>query len=334
MTTYLKKRTVGYCCIPDIRDPVTLIEHAALAEKAHFDAIWVSDHFHPWSNTGAYEYNTWVWMTAAMNRVAKIPFCTAITAPTMRYHPAIVAQAFATMESIYGKRVMIGVGTGEAMNEVPLGLPWPSLKERRERLVEAIQIMRKLWTEEFVTFHGKYYTLNTANLYMKAAVPIVVAGFGPKMAKIAGEMGDGFLTIIKPLDYIKKTLFPAVETGARSSGRTLDDITKVIEINMSYDEDYDKALKPLRFWAPTLLDEMYTEPISDPREIERRGEKVTDEQLAEAYLVGTKPEDHIKRIEQAFEAGFDHVYVQSNSPVERKAIEMYETKVLPYFHDR
>ena len=326
------KKTVGYCCIPDIKDPVTLLEDAISAEKAGFKAIWVSDHFHPWSHTGAHEFHTWVWMSMGLERTKKVPFGTAITAPLFRYHPAIVAQAFATMESVHRNRVMLGVATGEAMNEVPLGIPWPSMKERRERLVESIEIMKKLWQTEFVSFRGKYYTLNGANLYMKATVPIFVAGFGEKMAKTAGAMGEGFLTVVKPLDYIKSTLFPAVEKGARSVGRTLHDITKVLEIDMSYDEDYDRALASLRFWAPSLLEEPFIQPISDPRELENLGRKITDDQLSKSFLIGTTPEEHIKRIEEAFNVGFDHVYVQSNSPDERKCIEMYEKKVLPYFH--
>jgi coenzyme F420-dependent glucose-6-phosphate dehydrogenase len=330
-TTPLGDRTIGYCCVPDIRDPLTLTEHAVLAEKAGFGAIWASDHFHPWAHTNAHESNTWIWMTSALARVKRIPFGTAITAPILRYHPAIVAQAFATMRTIFGPRVMLGIGTGEAMNEVPLGMAWPSLGERRERVIEAIQIIKRLWKEEFVTFRGKYYALNSANLYTNVQVPIFVAGFGPKMARLAGRLGDGFLTVIKPIEYIKHTLFPSVVEGARESGRTFEDITKVIELDVSYDQDYDRALAPLRFWRATLIDDMYSKPISDPREIEKMGEKVSDKQLAEAYLVSTTPEEHIKKIEEAFEAGFDHVYVQSNSPDEQAFIEMYREKVIPYF---
>ena len=205
------------------------------------------------------------------------------------------------------------------------------MKERRERLVESVGIMKKLWSEEFVTYKGKYYTIEAANLYMKADVPIFIAGFGEKMARIAGAMGDGFLTVIKPVDYIKSTLFPAVDAGARSVGKRIDDVIKVLEIDMSYDEDYDRALSSLRFWAPTLLEEPFIKPISDPRELEEMGKQVTDEQLAKAFLVGTSPEEHIKRIEEAFDIGFNHVYVQSNSPNEEKCIEMYRKEVLPYF---
>jgi coenzyme F420-dependent glucose-6-phosphate dehydrogenase len=273
-------------------------------------------------------------MSTALERVKDIGFGTAITAPVLRYHPALVAQAFATMQVIHGPRVILGVGTGEAMNEVPLGFPFSSLAERRERLVEAVEIMRKLWRGGFVDYRGKFFTLKAANLYMKASIPIFISGFGPKAAKIAGTMGDGFITGTRPLDYMKNVLFRAVEEGAKSSGKNLDDISKVIELDVSYDKDYDVALASLRSWGSMLLNEPLTGDVSDPREIEELGrKKVTDKQLVEAYVVGTSAEEHIKRIEEAFSRGFDHVYVFSASPNEEEAIKMYGKEVLPYFND-
>jgi coenzyme F420-dependent glucose-6-phosphate dehydrogenase len=333
-TEFLRRGTIGYSCTPDIREADQTLAHATIAAKSDFGAIWVSDHFHPWAHTGAKEYSTWIWMTAALATTKSIPFGTAVTAPLFRYHPAIVAQAFATMELMFGSRLILGIGTGEAMNEVPLGFPWPRLKERRERLVEAVKIMRSLFVEDFVSFKGKYYTLNNASLYMKSHVPIFISGFGPKMARIAGEIGDGFITMLKPLDYVKSVLFSAVKEGARASGKSFEEITKVIELDVSYDEDYNNALKPLRFWAATLLPEMFTEPISDPREIEERGKKVTDSELAGAFVVGTSSEQFVKAIEDAFRSGFDHVYVQSSSPDELKFLRMFDKQVLPNFKER
>jgi coenzyme F420-dependent glucose-6-phosphate dehydrogenase len=178
-------------------------------------------------------------MSVALCVTQKVAIGTAVTAPILRYHPAIVAQAFATMESIFGPRVVLGIGIGEALNEVPLGLTWPNPKERRERLVEAIKVIRLLWSGEYVNFQGKFYALRNACLYMKASVTICVASFGPKSAYIAGKLGDGLITTIKPLEYIKSTLFPALSKGAKESGRSVDDLVKVIELDVSYDEDYD-----------------------------------------------------------------------------------------------
>jgi coenzyme F420-dependent glucose-6-phosphate dehydrogenase len=133
-------------------------------------------------------------MSAAMERVRKIPFGTAATAPILRYHPALIAQAFATMEELHGQRVVLGVGSGEPLNEIPLGFEWPPLGERIDRMVESVKVIRRLWTEDFVDFQGKYYKLKSANLYMKSTTPIFISALGPRTALIAGEIGDGFIS--------------------------------------------------------------------------------------------------------------------------------------------
>lgn len=330
MNRMLKDGSIGYNACPDIAEPRRLLDLCGLAEKAGFEAIWVSDHFHPWFDTGALEYNTWVWMSAAMQSI-KVPFGTAVTAPTFRYHPAITAQAFATMEALFGPRVMLGVGAGEAMNEVPLGFGWPKYAERRDRLVEAVQIMRKLWQGGFVDFEGKYYRLKGANLYMKAEVPIVMSALGPKMAKIVGKYGDGVITVTKTPAYINEVLFPAVREGCREAGKSFDDMMKVVELDMAYGKDYGEAVAAVRKWAATLIGEMFTTDISDPREIEARGREVTNEQLAEVFPIGTNEEEFIRRIEENFKCGFQHVYVQLNAREDEEAIELFRKKVLPYF---
>lgn len=329
----LAKGSVGYNACPDMVEPRRLIDLCLRAEKAGFDAIWVSDHFHPWFHTNATEYNTWVWMGAAMQEV-KIPFGTAVTAPILRYHPAITAQAFATMEALFGKRVMLGIGTGEAMNEVPLGYPWPKYPERRDRLIESVKMMKGLWKGGFVDFDGEYYKLKGANLYMKASVPIIMSAMGPKMSKIVGEYGDGIITSARTPDYIKEVIFPNVDAGARRSGRRLGDLLKVVEIDVGYDKDYDRAVKSLRKWAATLLNEMFNTDISDPRAIEARGKTVTDEELAKVFPIATDEEEFIKRIEQYFDCGFDHAYVQLNTFDDEGAIQLFQKKVLPYFEKR
>jgi coenzyme F420-dependent glucose-6-phosphate dehydrogenase len=312
-------------------DPKRLVNLTKLAVRAGFEAVWVSDHFHPWFDTDATEYQTWVWMSAAMQQV-DVPFGTAVTAPLLRYHPAIVAQAFATMEALFGHRVILGIGTGEAMNEVPLGYPWPKYAERRDRLIESVQIMKKLWNGGFVDFTGRYYKLNGANLYMKADVPIVMSAMGPKTAKVVGMYGDGLITSGKTPDYINRVLFPAAKEGAKESARSLDDLLKVVEIDIAYDRDYDKAVKAVRKWAATLLDEIFNTGISDPREIEKRGnEKISDKQLAEVYPIATNEDEFIRRIEEYFNCGFDHVYIQLNAFDDESAMELFRTRVLPYF---
>ena len=326
----LAKNSIGYNTVPDIADPKKLIEICRRAEKAGFDAIWVPDHFHPWFHTDALEYNSWVWMTAAMEHV-KIPFGTAVTVPTYRYHPAVTAQAFATMQALFGNRVMLGVGTGEAMNEVPLGFSWPKYPERRDRLIESVKIIRALWKGGFVDFDGKYYKIRGANLYIKADMPIIMSAMGPRMARVVGQYGDGVITAGKTPEFLKEKIFSNLAVGAKRSGRTLDDLLKIVEIDMGYDEDYDRAVQSCRKWAATILNEIFTDNISDPREIEKRGESVTDEQLAEVFPIATSEEEFIKRIEQYFECGFDHAYLMINTFNDEKAFSLFERKVLPYF---
>lgn len=326
----LRKGSIGYNACPDITEANRLIDICKLAEKSGFEAIWVSDHFHPWFDTGASEYSSWVWMGAAMQQV-KLPFGTAVTAPLFRYPPAITAQAFATLEVLFGHRVILGVGTGEAMNEAPMGFAWPKYRERRDRIVEAVKIMKMLWKGGFVDFNGKYYRLRAANLYMKAQVPIFMSALGPKMAKTVGKYGDGLITAARTTEFIRGVIFPKLSEGAREAGRSVEDITKVVEIDIGYDEDYDKAVKSVRRWAATLLDEMFNTDISDPREIEKRGASVTDKQLSEVFVIATNEDVLIKRIEQYFDCGFDHVYVQLNTFDDEKAIELFRTKVLPHF---
>src|SRR3984885_1767567 len=180
------------------------------------------------------------------------------------------------MQALFGNRMILGVGTGEAMNEVPLGFPWPKFPERRDRLIESVEIMKALWRGDFVDYDGEYYKIKAANIYMKADVPIVMSAMGPKMAKVVGRYGDGLITSARPPKFIKEVIFPNVREGAREAGRSFDDMLKVVEIDVAYDEDYDTALRSVRKWGATLLDEMFTTDISDPREIERRGNTVTD----------------------------------------------------------
>ena len=329
----IKRNTVSYSCNLDIADANTMLDYAIEATKAGFSAIWASDHFHPWFHTGAKETQAWVWMSTLLDRTKSVPVGTGVTASILRYHPAIIAQAFASMENIHGRRVFLTLGAGEALNELPLGYEWMGTKERRERVAESAKMIRKLISESFVNFKGKYFTLRDANLYMKASFPIYIGASGPRMAEVVGELGDGFLTI-KGADYAKAELFPALERGAKKVGKTLNDITKVVEIDMSYHLDYATALAPLRTQAGTLKPEVFIDPIYDPRVIEKMGAQVSDAELAKSFVVAQKAEDIIKPIEQAFDLGFDHVYVASLSPDEKAFIKLCAEKVLPYFEKR
>ncbi|MEM2896932.1 MAG: TIGR03557 family F420-dependent LLM class oxidoreductase [Candidatus Bathyarchaeia archaeon] len=259
-------------------DPKSLLTHAVLAEKCGFDTVWTSDHFHPWMHTNAQSGFAWVWIASTLERTKRVKVGTGVTAPIFRYHPAIVAQAFATLEFIYPRRVFLGLGTGEPMNETPLGYEWSNYQERHDRLEEAIKIIRLLWTKEFVSFKGKYFRLHNANLYTKptSPIPIYIAACGPNTAYLAGKYADGFLTLPAAREKCEE-LFLAVERGAKDSGRDPLLIEKAIEVEVSYDHDIDKALRSAKFWSGVLFADLFNlAKVYDPREIEGYG-KISSE---------------------------------------------------------
>jgi len=329
------KLTLGYYSDITQRDLTEAIDYAAIAEKEGFDSVWTGDHFHPWVHTDAKCGFAWVWLGALGQRTIKVMMGTGLTAPTIRYHPAIVAQAYATLGDLYPGRVFIAVGTGEAMNEMPLGLKWPTFKERKERLEESVKIMRQLWTKDFVNFRGKYYKLRNANLYTKPKkpIPLYVAANGPKVAEIAGKYADGFLTLPFPDQQYTDILFPALNNGAKAAGRDPNKIEKLMELQMSYDEDYDNAVKSARWWAPTVMPIFFKAPIADPREIEAHGKLVSEEGLLTGWFISDDLDAHIKNIERYIKLGFTNIHLQSSSPDEGKFIRAFGKQVLPYLRE-
>jgi coenzyme F420-dependent glucose-6-phosphate dehydrogenase len=328
---------IGYCAHHEQYPPTALLEYAVLAEQSGFDTIWTADHFHPWVHSRGQCGFAWVWIAAAAERTKKVEIGTGVTCPTLRYNPAIVSQAFATLGVMYPNRIFIGLGTGEALNEMPVGCKWPHFKERADRLEEAIKIMKMLWTRDVVTFKGKYYTLRKATLYTRPKTPIrmIVAASGPTVAEIAGRYADGFLTSgTFPPEQYHQVLFPALEKGAHSVGRNPEKIEKIAEVFVSYGEDYDKALASARFWAPTILPAIWWKyPIYDPSEIEACGKLVGDDQLKKVWCISICPDDHIKHIERLIKLGFNHVYITGSNPDEKKFFEVYQKKVIPYLRE-
>ncbi len=318
-------------------NPQRVLEEAVSAETHGFDTIWASDHFHPWIHTNAGCGFTWVWLSALAERTTKVSFGTGVTAPTLRYNPAVVAQAFATLGIMYPDRAFLTVATGEAMNELPVGCEWPKFEERVKRLGEAIKIIKSLWTEDFVSFAGAFYRLKKANLYTKPEhpIPLYVAASGPTVAELAGKYADGFLT---QESFDKKhytdVLFPALENGAKSAGRDPRNIEKLIELNVSYDEDYDKALEACRPWSTVMVPDFYKHPIHDPREIEQRSKSTDIDSIGRLWLVGPSIDDHIKKIEEYIGLGFTNIHFCSWSPDEKKFIEVYSNEVLPCLRER
>ncbi|MCW2993422.1 MAG: fgd, partial [Conexibacter sp.] len=261
---------------------------------------------------------------------------TSVLTPTLRYHPSIVAQAFATLARIARGPVFLGIGTGEAMNETPAtGAEFPGRKERRMRMAEAIDLIRRLWREERVDFEGEYYTTSQATIYDRPAeeVPIYVAASGPLAAKLAGRVGDGFICTSGKDPQLYLDLLAKVQEGAEAAGRDHAGIRRMIEIKVSYDRDKQKAYDNTHFWAPLALTPEQKEGIEDPIEMER----VADEHLDQAhtrFIVSDDPEEVVEKIGVYLDLGFDDLLLHGPGPDQSRFIDQFAEDVLPKLRER
>ncbi len=325
----------GYWAAQEQYPPEVLLDFVVRAEAAGFTTTATSDHFHPWFHTGGQSAFTWAWMAAACERTRAMELGTAVTAVVYRYPPALVAQAFATLGRLYPGRIFLGVGTGEAMNEVPFGMEWPGYDERAARLEEAIRIIQLLWSsDDFVDFDGRYFKLRRARLYTKAKgkVPIFMAASGPKSARLAGRLADGLLSYIHDAQELKSKLFPAFEEGARAAGREPASLERILEFSVSYSPDYDRAYRAIRRWASTSITGALGRNIVDPRELEAEGDKVPTEELAKRWLISDNIESIVKECEEMARLGFTRVYLHSTSPDEEVFIRDFGKQAFPVLH--
>ena len=233
---------LGYKASAEQFAPRELVELAVAAEEHGMDSATVSDHFQPWRHEGGHAPLSLAWMTAVGERTKRLILGTSVLTPTFRYNPAVIAQAFATMGCLYPDRIFLGVGTGEALNEIATGYEgeWPEFKERYARLRESVKLMRELWLGDRVDFEGEYYRTKGASIYdvPEGGIPIYIAAGGPQVAKYAGRAGDGFIcTSGKGEELYKDKLIPAMKEGAEAAGENPDDIDRMIEIKISYDPD-------------------------------------------------------------------------------------------------
>jgi len=324
--------TLGYKASAEQFGPRELLEFGVLAEQLGFDSVAVSDHFTPWRHTGGHAPFSLVWLAALGERTSRVRLGTSVLTPTFRYPPAVVAQAFATLAVMNPGRVFLGVGSGEAMNEVPpTGADWPSFGERSRRLREAIALLRRLWEEEFVDFAGRYYRTKGATIYDRpdGGVPLLVAASGEKAARLAGEVGDGFIcTSGKGLELYRDTLLPALEAGARESGRDSSRIEKMIEMKVSFDPDRERALRDTREWAALALPGEEKSGIHDPRELERKAKAVAD-QAHRRFIVSSDADEHAARVQEYLDLGFTHLVFHMPGPDQRRSLRLYATEILP-----
>src|SRR5881275_1133051 len=248
---------LGYKASAEQFGPVELLDFSIHAEQVGMDSVVVSDHFQPWRHTGGHAPFSFAWLGALGAKTERISMGTSVVTPTFRYHPSVVAQALGTLGVLFPKRVMLGIGTGESLNEVPpMGIEWPDFRERWARLREAVTLMRKLWSEERVSYTGTYYKTLNATVYDRppGGIPLLIAAGGPQMAKYAGRAGDGFIcTSGKGAELYRDQLLPAVEEGAKAAGREPSSIGRTIEVKVSFDTDRERALADTRIWAALAL---------------------------------------------------------------------------------
>lgn len=325
---------LGFKASAEQFDPRELVEIAVAAEQHGMDSVAVSDHFQPWRHNGGHAPFSLAWMAAVGERTERVQIGTSVMTPTFRYNPAVIAQAFASMACMYPGRVMLGVGTGEALNEVATGYrgEWPEFRERFARLRESVRLMRELWTGEEVSFDGEYYSTQGAYMYdaPDRPVPVYIAAGGPVVARYAGRSGDGFIcTSGKGKELYDDKLIPTVKEGASTTGREFADIDRMIEIKISYDPDPEKALENCRFWAPLSLTAEQKHSVNSSTEMERLADELPIEQVAKRWIVASDPDDAVEQIKQYVDSGFNHLVFHAPGHDQRRFLQLFERDLAP-----
>jgi coenzyme F420-dependent glucose-6-phosphate dehydrogenase len=311
--------------------PTELLEFAIAAEQAGFDFIDVSDHFHPWSEEGQSPF-TWTWLGAVAARTSRIHMGPGLTSPILRYHPSIIAQAAATVSAMAPGRFYMCVGTGEALNEYAATGLWPGYTERQERLLEAMLLIRALWSGEEVTLDGDYYMTRRAKLYTPPAsrIPLYVSSLAPGSAAFAGEFGDGLITVGGKQPGVYHEILRNFEEGAREAKKKPADMPKLIELNVEFTNNEEAAiLNQKKYWAATYIPALYDQKIFTPAMAAQNGEVVGSDTIKRASCISANPDDHVKFIQKYIDLGFDHLIFHSADPNQRGFLEAYSKNVLP-----
>ena len=321
--------TVGYFMAHEQFPAPTLVELGTYAEQQGFDNIWTSDHFQPWQDNQGHAGYARDTMTALGARTNHVAIGTSVTCPIFRYRPAEIAQAYATLSQFYPGRIVLGVGTGEALNEVPAGGGWGRYQERADRLVEAIQIIRQLWTGQTVNFTGKYYQVLKARLYDPPVVPIpiYVAAAGPKSMRLAGQYGDGLIT--DPERALTPDLRVAFEQGARAAGKDPAKLPIIVEAYHVVG-DVTEAQKWAEFYRfqPKAWSDYVNVP--DPVEIRQRADaEVPLRDVYKKWVISQSPDAHAQAILGLLNAGISHVQVHSPQQDQPPVIDFFGKQVLP-----
>ena len=330
--------TIGYKASAEQFGPRELLDLARLAEELGYDSVFVSDHFQPWRHHGGHAPFSLAWLGAAGASTSRITLGTSVLTPTFRYHPAVVAQAFATLGALFPRRIVLGLGSGEALNETPAtGARWPEPRERTRRLREAIDLIERLWREERVTFPGEYYRTDRATIYDRPLepVPIYIAAAGPVVARFAGERAAGFIcTSGKDPALYRDTLLPAVAAGLAQAQRAARSIARMIEMKVSFDTDAQRALEDTRYWSALALSPEEKVNAQDALELERLADRLPLERAASRWIVSSDPEEILERIAPYVALGFDHLVFHAPGPDQARFLGLFAEHVVPLLRER
>ena len=324
---------LGYKASAEQFGPSELLDFSCLAEEVGFDSVFVSDHFQPWRHTGGHAPFSFAWLAALGAKTRRVEIGTSVATPTFRYHPSVVAQAFGTLGAMFPNRIVLGVGTGESLNDVPAtGMKWPGFRERQGRLREAITLIRRLWTEERVTFEGQYYRTLSATIYDRPEmpVPIWIAASGPTAATMAGEIAEGFIcTSGKGEALYRDTLLPKLDEGLKRASRPGSSIERMIEVKVSFDTNPQRAMEDTHHWAALALTPEEKMSVEDPREMERLADALSLERAASRWIVSSEPEEQLAQIRPYVELGFTHLVFHAPGPDQGRFLKLYAEQVLP-----
>jgi G6PDH family F420-dependent oxidoreductase len=314
---------IGYSLSAEQFSPEELLDQAKRARDAGFESLAISDHFHPWNEAQGNSAFVWSMIGALSQVTPELPLSTLVTCPIIRINPVILAQAAATTSILLDGRFTFGVGTGENLNEHVWGAPWPPTNERLERLREAVELMRLLWTGDNVDFQGKYYRAVNARLYSLPEEPpkVYVSGLGPHSTRLAAEIADGFVTFSK--DSLEQYRCGGGTGEAQTSLKVCFDVDEALAIGLIH-----------RLWATELNPGQLNRELAQPRDIESAASLVTPEMVAERFTCGADPDRHITALQRRIDDGFDEVFVQQVGEDLDGFFDTYRTEVLPALRSR